>query len=62
VIITGITITIDVDGGPDDEGLQPKEIVMNGNNWKMPENVFPRDLKFLANLQELIERYNRRTR
>lgn len=62
MIITGITITIDTDGRPDDEGLKPKEIVMNGNDWRLPEHLFPRDLKFLANLQELIERYNGRLR
>lgn len=60
MIITGITIVIDVDGRPDDEGMEPKQIVMNGNDWKLPAHLFPRDLKFLANLQELIEGYNGR--
>ncbi len=59
MIITGIAIRIEPNG-PEDEGLQPKEIVLTGNNWKMPEDLWPRDLKFLANLQELIEGYNGR--
>lgn len=62
MIITGIVITIESDGRPDDDGLTPRQIVLNGNDWKMPEHLFPRDLKFLANLQELIERYNGRLR
>ena len=60
--ITGMVITIETDGGLDDEGLEAKKIIMDGNNWTMPAHLFPRDLKFLANIQELIESYNGRRR
>jgi len=59
MIITSVVINIETNG-PQDEGLSPKQIVMNGSEWKLPTSMFPRDIRFLSSLQFLIDRYNGR--
>lgn len=61
MIITSIVISIESDGEKDTD-MQPKQFVMNGNHWKMPDHIFARDIQLLSDIQLLVNRYNGRTR
>lgn len=41
-----------------DEGLQPKTIIMNDGIWKVPSEMFPRDMRLVGALEELVRYYN----
>lgn len=55
--IVRLQINIETDG-EHDANLQPKTIVMNGGVWKLPAEMFPRDMRFVGALEELVRYYN----
>jgi hypothetical protein len=60
--IVEIQIEIKPDGEREtDKDLQPKSISMKDNVWKLPY-MFPRDIRFVAALEELVQTYNGRNK
>ena len=44
----------------DDKGLDNKIVAMEDKLWVLPQYMYPRDVRFLAALQELVDKYNGR--
>jgi hypothetical protein len=59
MIITSIVINIEPTEKDQDIGLAPKSIVLNGAHWKVPPDLFPRDIRFISAIEELVRNYNR---
>lgn len=42
----------------DGEDAEPDVIVFDGTKWVIQGSLYPREVRFLSNLQALIEEYN----
>lgn len=61
MIIVRLQVDIETNG-PNDDDLEPKTITMNGNSWKLPDEMFPRDIRLVAALEQMVREYNGRNK